>query len=111
MRKVETRIKVVTEGDYVRYIPQIKGYNQSKVEWAFYLIPIFGQFFLLVDLYSYVMSFFWQKLEDKCLWYTEIESAKIQIDIFYAEYNKPRPIKYEQQITYIKYPFTILKHG
>lgn len=116
MRRVETRIKVITEGDNVKYIPQIKGYNQNKgcnqniVEWVFYLVPIFGQIFLFHDLYGYIISFFWVEIEesyncfDPDLSSPTMKNAKRNIDEFWEEYNKPKPIKHKKQVNYIKYP-------
>lgn len=110
MRKVETRIKVITEGDDVKYIPQIKGYNQNRVEWMFYFMPLFGQIFLVADLYGYIMSFFWVEIEESYNWFEPEKSllneknAKRKIDEFWEEYNKPKPIKHKEQVSYIKYP-------
>ncbi len=111
MRKVETRIKVITKGDDVKYIPQVKGYNQARVEWPFYLMPLFGQLFLVVALYGYFKSLFWQELEESYNWndfeksLPNEKNAKRKIDEFYAnEINLEKPIKHKTQVSYIKYP-------
>ena len=108
MRKVETRIKVITEGDYVKYIPQVKGCNQSRVEWWFYFMPIFGQVFLLVSAWGFIKSFFWEDLNVNGFYEPQhdntLESAENIIDEFWEEYNKPKPIKHKKQVSYIKYP-------
>ena len=110
MRKVETRIKVVTEGDSVKYIPQIKGYNQNRIEWWFYFMPLFGQIVLVIDLYGYIISFFWREIEEYYNWFDPdlssptIGNAKRKFDWFWEEYNKPKPIKHKKQVSHIKYP-------
>ena len=39
MRKVETRIKVITKGDEVEYIPQMKGCNLYIFDIGFLFYP------------------------------------------------------------------------
>jgi hypothetical protein len=107
MRKVETRIKVVTKGDDVKYIPQVKGCNQSRVEWWFYFMPIFGQVFLLVSAWGFIKSFFWDNLSNYTThWFVPSKAdAEQAINEFYAdEINLEKPIKHKKQVSYIKYP-------
>lgn len=109
MRKVETRIKVVTKGADVKYIPQIKGYNQSLIEWWIYLLPLLGQAILLASIWDFIRSFFWEDFQMYGNYEIDLkqgseEYAKYVIDEFYIEYNEPKPIKHKKQIIYIKYP-------
>jgi hypothetical protein len=105
MRKVETRIKVITEGDYVKYIPQVKGCNQSRVEWWFYFMPIFGQVFLLVAIWGFITSLFWEDFNQFGNYATDLsEGTKDYAEYVIDEFCKPKPVKPKKEISYIKYP-------
>jgi hypothetical protein len=106
MRKVETRIKVITKGIDILYIPQIKGCNQDRLSWWFYFIPILGQLALGMCIFGFIESFFWADLSTYGKYAIDLdrgseEYAKHVIDM---EYNKSNRTQYKKQVSYIKYP-------
>lgn len=112
MSLLKTRIKVITEGDNICYIPQKKGVRKmsDKYKYLYYFICLlFFPIFMLGFVYEII---FWEELDDYGLYIIEdiglekysLEYAKKQIDFVLEEEQRLRLPKPKKNISYIKYP-------
>ena len=118
MRKIETRIKVVKQGEDIEYIPQSKGYIEwwddfSNFRYFFPLLPLFGQIYLAVIICNFIRSFFWGDLyanSYSCHFNHDIgtlERAKGEIIYMLdkvEEANIQKQPKPKKEVSYIKFP-------
>ena len=110
--KLQTRIKVVTIGEDVKYIPQKKGIRKIDNTYKillFFLCLILLPFTILIFLSEILL---WDEIEDYSLYITEVENvdkytieySKKTIDYFLDEQQRLSQPKPKKVVTYLKYP-------
>ena len=103
--KLQTRIKVVTIGEDVKYIPQYKGFMRIDTRYKFLAYTILSPFLMLHRLGEFL---FWDEISDDYSisigkQYSQ-QYAERLIDYFLdeqKEMSKPKPKKI---VSYIKHP-------
>ena len=110
--KIQTRIKVVTIGEDVKYIPQKKGLKKIDKAYQnlfFFICLIFLPFTIIIFLFE---IFTWYEIDDYSMYIIEDEEitsyskqyAQKMIDYFLEEQQRLSQPKPKKKVTYIKYP-------
>lgn len=106
-KPIQTRIKIIQNGNNELYIPQVKGYIPLYDDWnRRYIIrtlctPVLGILYLLMLLMLYLISLFWFRIQDDP--YTSLIDAERKIDDLLNDIVvSEKPINNIKR--YIKYP-------
>ncbi len=106
---METRIKIIKQGELTSRIPQSKGYMEL---WSGYdiphkffmvgvcLIPFLGQLLLIALICNYITSFWWTDLSN----YQCYDSPEECIDNLYKDIEDVKTKRLKKKVEYIKYP-------
>jgi hypothetical protein len=110
--KLQTRIKVVTIGEDIKYIPQKKGLKKidnSYQNFVFFICFIFFPISIVLILCEILI---WDELDDYSMYITQDEEvssyskeyAQKMIDYVLDEQQRLSKPKPKKKISYIKYP-------